>query len=289
MLSRLVLLAALGLSACTATRPADPVATATQAPTVRTNENLHSVLWTQTAVEYEATARQAFELARLMLERALADTAWTAAIEQQAQQDGAGTLPPAVILDVDETVLDNSPYQARLVLDDGVFERSTWQAWVEEAQAPPVPGALAFTQYAAEQGVAVFYVTNRRAETEAATQANLARLGFPLVAGQDRLLLRGEQAGWTGDKTTRRQVVADRYRVLLLVGDNLGDFVAADDLSLAERQALSDRYQAYWGTRWIMLPNPQYGSWDGALIDYDYGLSRADQLRRKYGRLDPQR
>ena len=286
MLSRFVLLAALGLSACTATRPADPAATATQTSDVRTNENLHSVLWTQTAIEYEATARQAFELARLMLDRALADTAWTAAVEQQ---DDAGALPPAVILDVDETVLDNSAYQARLVLDDSVFERATWQAWVEEAQAPPVPGALAFTQYAADRGVAVFYVTNRRAETETATQENLARLGFPLVAGQDRLLLRGEQPAWTSDKTTRRQVVTDRYRVLLLVGDNVGDFVAAEDLSLAERQALSERYQAYWGTRWIMLPNPQYGSWDGALIDYDYGLSRADQLRRKYEQLDPKR
>ena len=86
------------------------------------NPLLNSTLWTQTAAEYEGTARQAYVLAEVMMKRALVDSTWTASIEQA--EDGSGSYrekPPAVVLDVDETVLDNSPYQARLILDDEAY------------------------------------------------------------------------------------------------------------------------------------------------------------------------
>lgn len=275
LLSLLVL-----LSACATPRPSTDAP-----PAPRTNENLNSVLWTQTAAEYAATALQAYQGATVMLDRALTDSTWTAALEQLEEGD-YHDLPPAVILDVDETVLDNSAYQARLVQHGAEFSRGSWQGWVREEEATPVPGALAFTQYAAQRGVAVFYVTNRRHEVEPATRNNLAAYGFPLPDDEDRVLTRAERPEWTGDKGTRRASVAQTHRIVLMLGDNLGDFLSGVDVSVAERADMTQQYAEYWGTRWFVLPNPQYGSWDGALIDYEYGLSRAKKLQRKYDHLD---
>ena len=244
------------------------------------HENLNATLWVQSSAEYVGAAEQAYLLARLMLDRALEDPTWSAALEQQA----AGKyeeLPPAVILDVDETVLDNSPYQARQIVDGFEFTTATWHDWVREAQATPVPGALAFTRYAAEHGVAVYYVTNRRAEVESATYENLGRLGFPMGGEVDTLLTRDEQPDWGSDKGTRRMVVGADHRILLLVGDNFGDFASDIDTTVALRAELAKRYSGLWGERWIVLPNPQYGSWDGALIDYQYGLDLGDKRARK--------
>src|SRR5215203_940023 len=78
----------------------------------RPHENLNAVAWMQTSLEYQASAVQAYRLAARQLDEALADRSWTAAIEQTGD---ASKLPPAVVLDIDETVLDNSPFQARVV------------------------------------------------------------------------------------------------------------------------------------------------------------------------------
>jgi len=264
--------------------PTKPAAMLPEPPgEARTHEALNAVLWTQTAVEYRAVTMQAYATARRALNRALADSNWSAALEQRGDYTH---LPPAIILDADETALDNSPYQARRILADGGFTRDSWKAWVEEAAARPVPGALAFAQYAASKGVAVFFVSNRRAALEAATRHNLAEQGFPVAPNFDSILLRGEKPDWeTSDKTPRRAAIAKRYRILLLVGDNLGDFIGDVNQTIARRAAMAKPYDSYWGERWIMLPNPQYGSWQGALFDFDYSLSREGQLKRAYERL----
>ena len=250
---------------------------------------LNSTLWTQTAVEYEGTARQAYRVAEIMMQRALADSQWTASVEQAAEgRDTYRDKPPAVVLDVDETVLDNSPYQARLIQDDASYASESWAAWVREEQAAPVPGALAFTQAAADRGVQVIYLTNRDAPLETATRSNLAALDFPVEDAPDAVLTQGEQDGWDS-KTARREWVAERYRILLLVGDNFGDFVAEADTSVSARRAQGQSFREYWGTRWIVLPNPQYGSWDGALYDFDYGLSPLQRLEEKRAHLTPKR
>lgn len=279
----------LTLAACAGPRAATEEASPpVEAETTLANENLNSTLWVQTSAEYAALAAQSYRLAGIMLGRALQDSAWTASTEQAAAGNYAA-LPPAVVLDVDETVLDNTAYQARLVLDDAAYDRESWQRWVREERAIAVPGALAFTREAAAAGVQVLYLTNRRAEVEAATRRNLQKLGFPLAAGQDVIYTRGEQPGWDGDKEMRRRAIAEQHRVLLLVGDNFGDFVAGVETSVEERARLAQAYEAFWGTRWIVLPNPQYGSWDGALYDFEYQLSREEQLRRKRRRLRPMR
>jgi acid phosphatase len=218
-----------------------------------------------------------------MVDEALADPDWTAALEQTGD---VSALPPAVILDVDETVLDNSAYAARLLKRGGVYDIESWTAWCREQNGTAIPGALEFTRYAAGKGVAVFYVTNRRHDVEEATRKNLDRLGFPLDSSQDTLYTRGETgAGQSSDKSSRRKAIASRYRILLLMGDNLGDFVSGENVSLAERDALAERFRDKWGTKWIVIPNPQYGSWEDAIFGFDYGLTYEDKLRIKYDAL----
>ncbi len=225
---------------------------------------LMATVYNATAAEYRAATLQAFALARVALDVALADGMQSAAPEQQGD---VRDLPPAVILDVDETVLDNSPYQAWLALVGGHFEPKSWTAWVEARQARAIPGALEFTKYAASKGVAVFYISNRDVAGEAATRANLEARGFPMGDGKvDVVLLKNERPDWGSQKGSRRATVAATHRVLMLVGDNLGDFTDQSEGTIEERAAIIDHYADYWGGRWLMIPNPMYGGWQSAAL-----------------------
>lgn len=245
-------------------------------------ENLHAVLWTQTASEFEALCLQTFALARRQLDVALADPSWTATPHVSSETEG----PPAIIADVDETLLSNAAYEARLLRTGGRFTAETWKAWVDEANAVSMPGAAEFARYAASRGVTVFYLTNRRADEEAGTRRNLEKFDFPLTAGIDTILTRGERESWGSDKFTRIEHVADGYRVLLLLGDNLDDFLSRVDRSVAERRQMILEHESLWGTHWLMLPNAVYGSWVSALLDHERGLPRDEELRRKFDALD---
>jgi acid phosphatase len=267
------------VSASCATHTAPPAQRQVTTSTTAGHENLNAVLWVQTALEYEASALQAFRLAEMQLDAALADPRWTAAIEQQGD---ASRLPPAVIVDVDETVLDNSYYQARLIRDNAGYATATWDPWVEEARATAVPGAVEFAQYAAKKGVTVFYVTNRTANLEAATRKNLAAENFPLIDAVDTVLVRGERPEWSASaKGPRRAFVARDYRILLLVGDDLGDFVVDASGTPDQREARAAAQWDWWGRRWIMIPNPTYGSWERAITGSaaDPNAARRNALR----------
>ncbi|PYR92978.1 MAG: 5'-nucleotidase, lipoprotein e(P4) family [Acidobacteria bacterium] len=265
--------------------PAPPAAGATQAAR-QTHENLNAVLWMQTAAEYRASTMQAYRLAQLQLDTALGDPAWTAATEQTGD---VSSLPPAVILDLDETVIDNSAFQARQVQDASAYSEEAWNRWVEERKSGAIPGAIEFLAYAKSRGVTPFYVTNRDHKVEDATRDVLAKLGVPVTAERDAVLTRHE-SGWDGsDKSSRRQSVAANYRVLLVVGDNFEDFVSGTRASVTDRAALMQKYEAFWGRKWIVLPNPTYGSWDGALT---FGMTQPsdDQtLAAKYHALKTER
>lgn len=240
-------------------------------------EGLNATLWTQHSAEYRASAEQAYRVGGRMLDRALADSSWSAVTETKADP---ARLPPAVILDVDETTLDNSPYQARLIAEGREYPYG-WDEWVREAAAPAVPGALEFARHAAERGATVFYVTNRDAPLEEATKRNLERLGFPLAADRDVLLMRGEREGWGSDKSSRRSYVADSHRVLIMAGDDLNDFISVSRASIEERDRQETEYASYWGVKWIMLPNPTYGSWERALYGFESGLAPEQKRARK--------
>ena len=237
------------------------------------HEDLHAVLWMQTAAEYRALTTAIYARAVPVLDRALQDPAWTAATEQTGT---FASLPPAVIIDLDETVLDNSAFQGQLVRDRQPYTEAAWEDWVRTGQAGAVPGAPAFIHTVEDRGVRVFYISNRAAAREDSTLANLRTVGVQTTS--DRVLSPGEH-GWTTDKSPRRAFVAEQHRVLMLVGDDLGDFVAIARLSTAEREALVDRYADRWLERWVLLPNASYGSWLRALTP---GLSSdRDVLERK--------
>ncbi len=231
------------------------------------HEILNATLWMQTSAEYDALARSTFAAATRALGAALADPAWTAALEQAGD---FAALPPAVVVDVDETVLDNSPFEAQTILEDTSFCSATWSAWVEKSSARPLPGATAFLADAVAKGADVFYVTNRTSSEKERTIANLAAAGFPHVDAA-HVLTSGETPAdggpaWTSEKATRRAFLAARHRIVLLLGDDLRDFVPVPaGASLEDRVALSRRYAERWGTRWFLLPNAIYGSWERAL------------------------
>jgi 5'-nucleotidase (lipoprotein e(P4) family) len=249
-----------------------------------THEGLRAVLWVQTSAEYRACAQQAYRMAKEKLDLALKIRDWTAAPEQlKDYQD----LPPAVILDVDRTVLDNSPFQGQLVKESREFSRDLWEKWVFMAKAPSVPGALEFVKYAESKKVEIFYVTNRTANLEQATRNNLENLGFPTKREPDTVLMRKEE-GWGSDKSSRRRYVAKGYRILLLLGDDFNDFlsgVRGRGVTLEDRTRLAELYKSYWGEKWIIFPNPVYGSWEAALYEFDYGLPHTEKLKREYGKL----
>ena len=235
-----------------------------QAAAVKPNtphENLNAVVWMQTSAEYRASALQTYHSAEASMMRALNDKNWTAALEQKRP---VPDLPPAVILDLDETVFDNSAFQARLATTGTTFTPENWNSWVAEKRAGLVPGARAFLLAAHANGVAPFYVTNRVCDPNRADDPTVVLLKAHLLPFRpERLLCKTE----TPDKSARRNLVAAGNRVLLLIGDDLNDFITAavHEGSVDVRIAAVDAYDRYWGERWFMLPNPTYGSWEAAV------------------------
>ena len=257
----------------------------------KAHEDLDGTLWVQTSAEYRAVCRQAYLNAERQLHIALQDPYWSADPIQQQQladrQPGIAPLPPAVILDVDETVLNNSPYQARLIEGDGTFDLDSWHEWVAESQADLIPGVADFLKTARAKNVTVFFVTNRENAVEHATRSNLESQGVVPVNDVDRIFSKREREAWTSDKETRRRYVAQRYRILLLIGDDLNDFVSVGNKPSAEsRRELQDLHAEKWGVRWIMLPNPSYGGWERALYQWEDSASDAVKLERKNGHLN---
>lgn len=255
----------------------------TPALLVPAHDNLNATAWVQSAVEARMAHRQTWRSAERLLDAALADPAWDALAPGDRVAPIAG-LPPAVIVDVDETVLDNSPYQVRLIREDGRFDDATWNGWVDEARATAVAGAPEFAQAAAKRGITMIYLTNREHAKSAVTRRNLEAVGFPPVAESQFLGLGVETPGCLpqgSDKGCRRQFVAQRYRVLMQFGDQLGDFVSVADNGLEARATQLQGFDAWVGQRWFLLANPSYGSWESALYGNDRSLPPEAQRAAK--------
>jgi 5'-nucleotidase (lipoprotein e(P4) family) len=243
------------------------------------NDLLNATLWMQRAVEYKANSLGAFALAKIRLEQALADENWTGAPAEQ--KDAYQKFPPAVVLDLDETLIDNSRFQAWMALNDKTFTPEVWTKFVNAQVTEAIPGAVEFTKFAEAKGVKVFYISNRTAEEEASTRANMERLGFPMGGNVDTFLMTKKRPDWTSTKGTRRAFVAKDYRVLLNLGDNLGDFVDAYRTSEADRLKVFEDNRDRWGREWIMLANPAYGSFESAPFGHDYKKSPDEQRKAK--------
>src|SRR6266478_4392515 len=226
-----------------------------------------AVLWQQTSGERRALSYQAFALARLMLDRDLR-------MNRRLRQ------PRAVIVDLDETILDNGLYQGMQVRNHVNFNQKDWTEWVNRAEATAVPGSVEFLNYAAALGVTVFYITNRNDIQKQGTATNLKKLGFPNVNDQTLLVQTDPKKS---SKEPRRQSVGAKYRIVLLMGDDLNDFakVFEDSKTVESRAAAADRYQAEFGKRFIMLPNPMYGNWENAIYGYNFKLTEAEKAEQR--------
>jgi 5'-nucleotidase (lipoprotein e(P4) family) len=279
------------LAACSAApskAPSSPmaptVATATTPPaTTPADDNLNAVAWSQTAIEHDLIYLQTYRDAEARLLPALNDKQWDALPKDDRATPIKG-LEPAVVLDIDETVLDNSPYQARLIKSGGEFNEADWAAWCKEERARALPGVVEFTRFAASHGIAVIYISNRAKDLDQATLSNLRKAGLP-VSGPEAFLGLGtfvEDCDQVGtEKGCRRQLVSRKYRVLMQFGDQIGDFVTVLANNAEGRQKTMAPYAGWVGTRWFVLPNPTYGAWEPALFNNDWSAPREERRRQK--------
>ncbi len=268
-------------------QPAAPAPIAATSVGVHADDNLNAVAWSQTAIEHDLVYLQTYRTAQSHLLAALKNPDWDA-LAADERMVPSKELKPAVVLDIDETVLDNSPYQARVIRRGGEFNEADWQAWCKEEAARALPGAVAFTQFAASHGIAVIYVSNRAKALDQVTLANLRKVGLP-VSGPDALLNLGtvvEGCRQTGSsKRCRRQLISRRYRVLMQIGDQIGDFVEVSSNTGAGRRQAVAPYLDWIGRRWFVLPNPTYGSWEPALFHNDGKLSPKQRHQLKINAL----
>lgn len=263
--------------------PALPTPTP-QPPVTPCNPGLalvNATAWVQSGAEYRAIALGTFAAARRSLDAALADPSWN--VEEGSSDPSQ---PPAIVVDSDDTVFDNTPFEVRALKAGKTYDDELWKQWVAEASTDAVPGAADFLAYAKQKGVTVFYITNRTKEEEPGTRQRIINLGFPLDPTADMILTRGEREEWkAADKGPRRAYVAASYRLLLLVGDDLNDFANARDKSLADRNQIVDSHRDWLGTKWFVLPNPMYGSWERPITG---GTGTpCEQLQKKIDALRP--
>jgi|ERR1041384_2484002 5'-nucleotidase (lipoprotein e(P4) family) len=242
-----------------------PIAPAQQpSPAPADNEyQVGAILWAQSSGEARALYYQAYTLARMML-------------DEDLKTKHKDKRKRAVVVDVDETILDNSPFQAGLVKARKEYSQQDWAAWTSAAQAAALPGAVEFLRYADAKGVRVFYITNRKIEEKEGTTKNLKQAGFPNVT-DETLLLRTD----TSSKEPRRQKVAEQYRIVLLMGDNLNDFAEVfEKKTVAERLAAVEQNKDQFGTHFIVLPNAMYGDWESAIYNNLAPNETHDQRRK---------
>ena len=251
----------LALTGCAATgkTDADP-----------SHDNTDAVIWLQSSTEYAAVAAGVYAAA-------------TAALREMAQNASAPTDGMAIVLDVDETVLDNSPYQGQLIFDDANYGRESWDRWVALRAAADVPGVVDFIGNAQSLGFHVVFITNRPCRvrpdsTDVCPQIEDTRVNLEAVGidtSLTTLFLRGQQpptpcralltpeeqatGTWSSsDKTSRRECVELDRKIVRLFGDQLGDFT--EEHGAPGRSTAAD-FKEKWGSTWFMLPNPTYGGW----------------------------
>lgn len=201
--------------------------------------------WMRDSIEYQKLTQQTYrQAAQAMLAEA-----------KKAKKKGW-----AVILDVDETALDNSTYQLERLAYGVGFELGSWGAWCERRQAAAIPGAREFVTAAREAGGTVVFISNRDDSTTTATRENLAAEG--LWADGDVLCLskaddkaynkvarRGEVRAGSGACSTGKALTP-----LVYLGDNIGDFPEVGEEAVD--------WDAQFGVRYFVLPNPLYGGWE---------------------------
>lgn len=222
----------------------------------------YPVLWQQQAAEYRALCYQAFNIASLRLNQIL--------------KEKFNNRRLAIITDLDETILDNSYSEAQLIKEGKQHSSQSWIDWTDKSEATGVPGAVEFLQLARKKGITVFYISNRGIASVPSTLINLKKLKLPDADTAHMLFLSN-----TSSKEARRHLVMKKYNVVMLLGDNLNDFMQVfEQKPIAERFAETDKVKNEWGKKFIVLPNATYGEWENAIYDYDWNLM-PDQKEKK--------
>ena len=231
------------------------------------NEQLvMATLWVQASAEFRALCYQAFNLAKMNLDAFLSSY--------------SGSKPIAISVDVDETLLDNSLYEAFLIGNDFGYSSKTWGPWQAAGLATAYPGAQDFLNYCKTKGVEVFYITNIKMQYYDDASKKFKSLGFPYI-DKKHLLFRTD----TSDKQPRRDIVEKDYEIALFMGDNLNDFLSVfRKKSVDDRSAEVDKIKETWGKKFILVPNPMYGDWEGAVYKGNWGASAAekDKMRKDH-------
>lgn len=243
---------------------------APEAPVAAAPDPDHAILWVRDSAEYAALALQAYTSATKDLRGMMADPLWSALPDQT----NAAGLPPAIVFDVDETLVTNVMFQAEL---EPPFTNRKLDEWNVSTIAVPVPGAARFVDFARGEGVEVFFVTNRPCEPQDdnpcpqkdVTIEDLNEAGIP--ADESNVMIANERPEWTREKKARRDLIAQNFRVIMLIGDDLGDFIpctrarpaapCTEGATQESRKRDTERYAAYWGNGWYVVPNPMHGSW----------------------------
>ena len=261
--TQLIIAAGLLLSACvTAPREYDP--------------NLDGgLLWVKHSAEYRAITKQVYSSAAAALPGFIQDGSWSV-IDGQTD---AADLPVAVILDVDETVVSNVDFQLTY---ERPFENWKLDKWTSETDATPIAGVREFVQTAREAGVTVFFVTNRPCERiegnedpcpqKRSTIDDIAEAG---IDTDERYVMLSQEQGWNREKSVRREHIAENFRVVMLIGDDLIDFVpcarkkphapCTSPATAEDRERMVAENAHLWGNGWYILPNPMHGSWTKVL------------------------
>ncbi len=228
--------------------------------------------WFQKSAEARAIYYQTFSYAKLVLDEKLKKDRFK--IKKQK--------PKAIITDIDETVLNNSPYNARLIENGTHYNSETWTEWIQEKKAEALPGAVDFAHFVKEKGIEIFYISNRSVKNLQATLENLKNVGFPF-ADKQHILLKDK----TSDKTARRDSVLKNYDVILYLGDNLRDF--DENFKYAKKMNRNDSVTMHsnlFGAKYIAFPNPMYGEWEKAAYKGDFSISDTEKRKMRIDFLD---
>jgi len=219
-----------------------------------------ATIWFQHSPEMKALYYQGFNLAKLRLSEFA---------KQKTQK------PKAVIVDVDETMIDNSPFEAQEILESRGYTSETWKAWSDMAKAKATPGAVQFSHFCDSLGIEVIYISNRKVNEVESTLKNLDSLGFAF-AKKENLLFKED----VSSKKVRRDKVSEKYEIVMLIGDNLNDISEVfDNRDDDWGSTMVEKYKNEFGNRFIVLPNPMYGEWEKNI--YGKGTKLTDDQMRE--------
>ena len=203
----------------------------------------NDVRWVKESTEYKALCHQVYNQAIEKLKKQLKHNNFSLNINNRDNY--------SVIMDLDETVLDNSDYQVDLISKNESFNMDSWAKWVKKEEAKLVPGAKRYINFLRKNNIQIIFISNRMHERLQSTKNNMKKLG--IYSDHDIYLLRKDKAD---KKTVRRKEVFtstgrmekfDSFKIIQYLGDAIGDFKSKEYLK--------------FGLDQFIFPNPMYGKW----------------------------